>query len=106
MSEKITFDELLGFKWEFSNNNERENYFLKVIKENGEDVYDNINMGVLIIYEQCWGEHKPASFHLNESDNIKVKNLFLYSKEMYKLINSVDDDKFRELIKKINNIIP
>lgn len=101
MSEKLTFEQLLDLEWKYSSNNDREDYHLKVFDSSKEESWDK-DLGTLVNFEQSWADHEPVSHSFNKEVNDKVANLFLYSKEMYKLISSIDTEEARELIQKIN----
>jgi hypothetical protein len=105
MADNLTFDELLNLEWRYSSYNNREDYHLKVY-DNKEEHSWNKNKGVLVNFEQCHADHGIVSHSFTEEVNNKVANLFLYAKEMYKLLDSMDNEEAKELIRKINETIP
>ena len=104
---KITFDELLNMEWKYCTRNERDDLHLKVY-DNTDDTKKSWqkSKGVLVNFEQCWADHHPTSHELSQEDNLKVASMFLYTKDMYKLLSSMDSPEAKELIKKINETNP
>lgn len=102
---KISFEALLNLEWNYSDKNDRQDYHLKVYDNTEKNRWDK-NKGALINFEQCHANHGIVSHSFDENVNNKVANLFLYSKDMYKLLESMDNPEAKELIRKINEEKP
>lgn len=102
MKDKIKFDELLKMEWKYSNDNDKEDLQLQIFDKTQQNENDQYK-GVLITFEQCWADHKPTSHYLSEEDINTVSNMFLYTKEMYKLLLKLDNVESKELMQKINS---
>ncbi len=107
MPDNLTFEELLNLDWKYCTKNDGQDFRLKVYDNTDEtkESWDK-DKGVLIDFTQCWGNFHPTSHELSKEDILKVASMFLHTKDMYKLLSSMDNPEAKELIKKINETNP
>lgn len=56
---------------------------------------------VIFTLPTTWGDYEPACFDMGREEIHKAFNLILYAKDMYLLLDSMDNDEAKELVKKI-----
>lgn len=57
--------------------------------------------GVVFTLPTSWGDYEPACFDMKKEEVEKAFNLIFYVKDMYKLLDSLDNAEAKELVKKI-----
>lgn len=66
-----------------------------------EDACVETKDGVVFTLPTTWGDYEPACFDMKKEELEKAFNLLFYAKDMYLLLESLDNEEAKILLKKI-----
>lgn len=93
MRNEITFKELLDIDWVKDDEIGRHEDLGARADDDG---------AVLFISTLVWGDYYPVSHRMQSEENEKFFRMLMHSKDMFKLLSELDDDRAKDLINKIN----
>lgn len=99
MENNLTFEDVINSDWVSEVPYGGDGFGVSVRSGSGDGDY-----GVLYIMPMDWDEFLPLTYNLRgDEDALALYGLMYYSKDMFKLLRDIDDDRARELVDKIIN---
>lgn len=100
MEKNLSFEDVINAKWAPDYPYNGNGPGVRVFDDNSDD----IDYGVLFTMDTIWDEYLPLSHNLDGDETaIKLYSVLRHSNEMYLLLKSMDDERAKQLIEKINN---
>lgn len=88
----LTFNDVMSSNWE------------KTFPYDGDGAGAKVdNEGVIFTISEVWDEYKPLAHSMNDSDVTKLYNVLFYSKDMFNLLNEMEDERAKDIVNKILN---
>ena len=107
MEKNLSFEQVINGKWVPDYPYDGNGPGVRVFASNPDvDINDeeSRNDGVLFTMDTIWDEYLPLTHNLDGDETaIKLYSVLRHSNEMYLLLKSMDDERAKQLIEKIDN---